>query len=78
MKGMIKMELQKLKNIIELEREERSFKMQELKHNINSNYVLAKLDLITIENYQDSIDTFNNILIELDNLQKRIIKRNNK
>lgn len=46
------------------------------KNNINSNYLLAKLDFLAIENYTDSVETFNKIIDEITDLQDRIIKRN--
>jgi len=50
--------------------------VKEKKSNINSNYTLAKLDFTIIENYEDSIKTYNIIIEELNKLQERIIKRN--
>ena len=46
------------------------------KENINANYILAKLDILAIDNYCDTIETLKKILEELDNLQNRIIERN--
>lgn len=70
--------MDKLKLIKELEKE-KSILNEELerrKNNINSNYELAKLDFVVIENLTDSTQTFSYIIEELEKLQKRIIKRN--
>jgi hypothetical protein len=72
------MELEKIINNLNLLREENSYKMGELKNNINCSYELAKLDFTTISNYEDSIETFDKIIVELSNLQKRIVERNKK
>ena len=72
------MKLDKIINELHLLREEKTHKMNELKNNINSIYNLAKLDFIVISNYEDSIETFDKIIIELTELQKRIVKRNEK
>lgn len=50
--------------------------IKEHKNNIHSNYTLALLDIRVIENKQDTLNTYNNILKELEQLQDRIIKRN--
>lgn len=51
-------------------------KLKYLKDNISSSYLLAKQDFITIDNYEDSIETLAKVLNQLEELQKRIIKRN--
>lgn len=50
--------------------------IKENKKNIHNDYVLALLDIRVIENKQDTLNTYNNILKELEQLQDRIIKRN--
>lgn len=51
-------------------------KLVDLRNNISSNYILAKNDFITIDNYRDCIDTYGEIVSMLESLQDRIIKRN--
>ncbi len=48
------------------------------KENINSNYELAKLDFLVIDNLTDSISTYKKALCEVQKLQQRIIDRNTK
>ena len=50
--------------------------IKEMKKNIHNDYTLALLDIRVIENKQDTLNTYNNILKELEQLQDRIIKRN--
>ena len=61
-------------------RELKNKKAEELikrKKSINSNYEIAKLDFIAIENYNDSIETLRIVIEELEKLQERINKTNN-
>lgn len=51
-------------------------KCEEIKHSINSDYFLAKLDFLVIENYEDSINTLDDCIDKLNSLQERIIERN--
>ena len=59
-------------------REERTKELNWRKNEIHNTYILAKHDLLVIENMQDSENTLNKIIDELQELQKRIIERNNK
>lgn len=63
-------ELRELKN-------KKAEELSKRKKRINSNYEIAKLDFIGIENYNDSIETLRIVIEELEKLQERIIKRNN-
>lgn len=58
----------------EIEKAERE--LVERKQNINKKYDLAKLDFIIIENKTDKISTLKDIKFYLEELQKRIVKRN--
>lgn len=60
------------KNLIEKDK----IKLEERKHNISSDYLLAKLDFVVIENYTDSVETLEKIYNDLEELQNRIIERN--
>lgn len=51
-------------------------KLEKLKNNISSTYLLAKNDFRTIENYEDSIKTLDYVIDMLNILQQRIIERN--
>ena len=57
-------------------REERTKELSWRKNEIHNTYTLAKHDLLVIENMQDSENTLNKIIDELQELQKRIIERN--
>lgn len=46
------------------------------KNNINHNYNLAKHDFRVIENMEDCIETYREIVDDLNDLQERIIERN--
>lgn len=59
-------------------KEERTRELDWRKNEIHNTYILAKHDLLVIENMQDSENTLNKIIDELQELQKRIIKRNEK
>ena len=48
------------------------------KNNINSNYTLALQDFRVIDNIEDTIETLEEVIIKLDDLQERIQNRNNK
>lgn len=63
-------------NLFENEIIKETNKLVELRNNISSNYILAKNDFITIDNYRDCIDTYVEIVSMLESLQDRIIKRN--
>lgn len=55
-------------------------KIEELKirkNNINSNYTSALQDIRVIKNIEDTIETLQNIISELNDLQERIQNRNN-
>lgn len=73
-----KMETMELKELIQNQIKLRKEIIEERKNNINSNYALAKLDFTVIENFEDSKETLEKILKELEDLQNRIIERNNK
>ena len=62
----------KITKILKEDKEE----IEKRKNNINSNYTLAKLDILAIDNYTDSVETLEKILVELNNLQERITERN--
>ena len=64
-----------IKELIQL-KNKKADELNKRKNNINSNYELAKLDFTAIENYNDSVETLRIIIEELEELQKRIIKRN--
>ena len=68
---------QKVRNDIKkiIEQDEKSLK--DKMENISSSYMLAKLDFITIDNLKDSIETYNKVLLELEDLLQRRISRNN-
>lgn len=70
------METMELIKIMKAEREKRNNDLYNRKHNINQHYFLAKLDFKVIDNYNDSIQTLDKIIKELEDLQERIIKRN--
>ena len=53
-----------------------SDRLVEIKNNITSSYVIEKNDFITIDNYIDCIESYNEIVSILKNLQDRIIIRN--
>ena len=55
-----------------------SSRLEDKKNNINSDYVLAKLDFTYIDNMCDSISVYKHIKELLDDLQQRIINRNTK
>ena len=57
-------------------REERTKELNWRKNEIHNTYILAKHDLLVIENMQDSENTLNKIIDELQEPQKRIIERN--
>lgn len=46
------------------------------KKNIHSDYFMAKVDIKIIENFEDHKETLKYIKEELEELQKRIVKRN--
>lgn len=48
------------------------------KNNINSNYTLALQDFRDIDNIEDTIETLEEIITKLDDLQERIQNRNNR
>lgn len=50
--------------------------MKRLKNNINSKYELALMDFRTIDNYDDVVETLDEVIIKLQDLQERIIERN--
>ena len=70
------MSIQELIKIVEKEIEDKEKNIEVKKTNINSDYTLAKLDFITIDNMQDSLETYKVILLKLNNLQQRVIDRN--
>lgn len=70
------MQVYELKKVVENELAERKKNLKEKKSRINSNYSLAKLDFITIDNIEDAIDTLEHIIYKLEDLQERIIDRN--
>lgn len=72
------MEVKDLISLLEDTKIEKIQKIKYKKHNISSNYILAKIDFTTIENMQDFVDTISNILVDLNKLQDRIIERNRK
>lgn len=70
------MRIEDIKKFILKEKEKRLIEVLNKKKNINSNYTLAKLDFVCINNIEDTINVLNNIIEQLDSLQERIIKRN--
>lgn len=70
------METKEIIRVIKEQREKREVRLNEAKKNISSDYVLAQLDFVTIENYEDSIETLKKIELQLIDLQNRIIERN--
>lgn len=76
MKGVSIMDYLKLKEeIIKLH----LLKVNELKNrknNINSNYTLALQDFRVIDNIEDTIETLEEFITKLDDLQERIQNRN--
>lgn len=70
------MQVYELRKIIKEEIEKTEKVLKEKRQNINSNYELARLDFIVIENMNDSINTLQCINEELEDLQHRIRKRN--
>ena len=70
------MQVYELKKVVENELAELKKNLKEKKSRINSNYSLAKLDFITIDNIEDAIDTLEHIIYKLEDLQERIIDRN--
>ena len=53
-----------------------SDRLVEIRNNITSSYVIGKNDFITIDNYIDCIESYNEIVSILKSLQDRIIIRN--
>lgn len=49
--------------------------LENRKNNINSNYTLASKDFIDIDNIDDTIETLEEIITKLDDLQERIQNR---
>ncbi len=72
------MEVKELVEIINKERLNKIDEINYLKNNINSSYTLAKLDFIVIDNKTDFVETLDDVLTLLENLQMRIISRNKK
>ena len=70
------MRVEDIKNFILKEKEKKLIEVSNKKKNINSDYTLAKLDFVCIDNFEDEINVFNNIIEQLDRLQERIIERN--
>lgn len=50
--------------------------IEEKKHTISSDYMMAKLDITVIDNYTDTVETLERIEKELNELQDRILARN--
>lgn len=46
------------------------------KNNINSNYTLALQDIRVIDNIEDTIETLEEVITKLEDLQERIQNRN--
>lgn len=70
------MEVKELIEIINKERLNKIDEINYLKNNINSSYTLAKLDFTVIDNKTDFVETLDNVLTLLEDLQNRIIDRN--
>lgn len=70
------MEVKELVRIINKERLNKIDEINYLKNNINSSYTLAKLDFTVIDNKTDFVETLDNVLTLLEDLQMRIIARN--
>lgn len=70
------MQVNELIKIIKDEKEKAGKELDERKNNISKKYELAKFDFVVIENINDKEDTLRCIIEDLEELQKRIVKRN--
>lgn len=71
------MDIKEIIKIIKDEKEMRLIEIKNRKNNINSNYLMAKHDFRVIENLEDSVETLGYLIEQLNDLQERIIDRNN-
>lgn len=71
------LEISNIKASIKDEKEMRLIEIKNRKNNINSNYLMAKHDFRVIENLEDSVETLGYLIEKLNDLQERIIDRNN-
>ena len=65
-----------LKDEIKRQIKELNTSLEVHKQCISNLYILAKLDILKIENINDEISTLEGILDDLNELQERIIRRN--
>lgn len=71
------MSIKEIIKIIKNEKEMCLIEIKNRKNNINSNYNMAKHDFRVIENLEDSVETLGYITEQLNDLQERIIRKNN-
>ena len=71
------MELLKVKDFIIDYIENEKHNLVNRKNNINHNYAIAKHDFRVIENMEDVIETLQYCVDKINDLQERIIERNN-
>lgn len=70
------MEIRDIIRLLDAERCKKCITLNNRKKNINSDYQIAKLDFVVIDNLLDSTETLRKVIDELELLQERIIKRN--
>ena len=70
------MEVKEIITLIRKEKTLREDKLKYCKNNINSSYILAKNDFRCIHNIEDVIETYENIIEQLEELQDRITRYN--
>ena len=71
------MELLKVKDFINDYIENEKHNLVNRKNNINHNYTIAKHDFQVIENMEDIFETLQYCVDKINDLQERIIERNN-
>lgn len=70
------MEIKEMITLIKQEKTLKEITLKNRKQNINSSYMLAKQDFRCIENIEDTIETYNEIIDDLEELQDRVVERN--
>lgn len=70
------MEIKEMITLIKQEKTLKEVTLKNRKQNINSSYMLAKHDFRCIENIEDAIETYNEIIDDLEELQNRVVARN--
>lgn len=70
------MNLQELIRIVERDIQDEKECLEDKKNNIAHDYFFAKHDFRCIENMRDTLATYEHVLELLNDLQQRVIKRN--